>query len=71
MSLKNLTYREALEELQTIVRELEEGTVDIDALISKVQRATFLCQFLRQRLRSIEEEVQRILKEAEDPTPER
>lgn len=69
MSLSNLTYREAFEELQAIVRELEEGMVDIDTLIAKVQRATFLCSFLRQRLRSTEEEVQRILKEAEDSTP--
>ncbi len=65
MSSPNLTYREAFEELQRIVRELEEGTVDIDTLIAKVQRATFLCRFLRERLRSTEEEIQRILKEVE------
>lgn len=71
MSSPNLTYREAFEELQRIVRELEEGTVDIDTLIAKVQRATFLCRFLRERLRNTEEEIQRILKEVENPTPER
>lgn len=68
-SFENLTYREAFEELQAIVRELEEETIDIDSLIEKVKRASFLCQFLRHRLRTTEEEVQKILKETENSAP--
>ncbi|MGQ9622776.1 MAG: exodeoxyribonuclease VII small subunit [Candidatus Caldatribacteriaceae bacterium] len=69
MNSENLSYREALEELETIVRELESGVVDIDDLTKKVERASFLCQFLRNRLRKAEEEVQRILHSTEDLTP--
>ncbi|WP_017872320.1 exodeoxyribonuclease VII small subunit [Candidatus Caldatribacterium saccharofermentans] len=69
-SFENLTYREALAELQAIVQELEDGMVDIDLLVEKVRRASFLCQFLRQKLRTTEEEVQKILQETEHLTPE-
>ena len=69
MNSENLSYRKALEELETIVRELENGVVDIDDLTKKVERASFLCQFLRNRLRTAEEEVQRILHSTEDLTP--
>lgn len=66
----DLTYQQAFEELQAIVRELEAGTVDIDTLLAKVQRASYLCKFLRQRLRAVEEEVHRILRDAENIIPE-
>lgn len=69
VSSHDLTYQEAFAELQAIVRELEEGCVDIDALIAKVQRASFLYRFLRQRLRSTEEEIESILKEGHDAIP--
>lgn len=69
MSSHNLSYREAFAELQAIVRELEEGCVDLDTLVTKVQRASFLYRFLRQRLRSTEEEIESILKEGYDTTP--
>jgi exodeoxyribonuclease VII small subunit len=50
----------AFRELKSIVEELEKGEVNIDLLVEKVKRATFLCKFLRERLRKTEEEVQAI-----------
>jgi|GEM_PF-1408300 exodeoxyribonuclease VII small subunit len=58
--LTELSYEVAFRELKSIVEELEKGEVNIDLLVEKVKRATFLCKFLRERLRKTEEEVQAI-----------
>ena len=39
------TYLEAIEELETLLREIEDDGTDIDALTEKVKRA--LCLFKR------------------------
>ncbi|MDK2896451.1 MAG: exodeoxyribonuclease small subunit [Candidatus Atribacteria bacterium] len=62
---QELSYRQAMEELQTIVDELEKEEVEVDVLADKVKRAAFLCRFCKERLRAAEEEVQQIL-EAEE-----
>jgi len=58
--LTELSYEVAFRELKSTVEELEKGEVNIDLLVEKVKRATFLCKFLRERLRKTEEEVQAI-----------
>lgn len=62
---QGLSYRQAMEELQTIVDQLEKEEIEIDVLADKVKRAAFLCQFCKNRLREAEEEVQQILEEEE------
>lgn len=61
-----LSYEAAFGELKAIVDELERGEVNIDFLVEKVKRATFLCQFLRERLRKTEEEIRAIFEEGEE-----
>ncbi|MGC8777332.1 MAG: exodeoxyribonuclease VII small subunit [Candidatus Caldatribacteriaceae bacterium] len=58
-----LSYEGAFQELKTIVEELEKGEVNVDCLVEKVKRATFLCRFLRERLRKTEEDIQAIFEE--------
>ena len=59
------TYTEAFEELQRIVREMEDGSVTVDALSEKVKRATELIAFCKHKLTSTEEDVEQILKDLE------
>ncbi len=49
-----MTYESALEELENILRSLQEGQVDIDSLHAKVERAEALLVWCKQRLRSVE-----------------
>ncbi len=63
---KNLSYREAIEELEAIVQEIENETVDVDALTEKVKRATFLIKLCKKKLRETDNEVKKILKEFEE-----
>ena len=54
---KKLTYESAMEELQTIVNQLQEEAVNVDELSAKVKRAAELVKFCQEKLRSTEEEL--------------
>jgi exodeoxyribonuclease VII small subunit len=43
-------YAEALSELEGILAELERADVDVDVLAARVQRATQLISFCRERI---------------------
>jgi len=58
-------YKDAIEELESIVEEVENETVDIDALSAKVKRATFLIKLCKKRLKKTDSEVKNVLKEFE------
>lgn len=61
MDNKELSYSEALGELEEILRSIEGGTSDIDTLATKVSRATELIKLCRTRLTKVESEVKEIL----------
>lgn len=58
-----LTYSQALSEIEDIVKHIENQEVDLDSLSAKVKRASELIIFCRNRLRQTEEEVDRVLEE--------
>ncbi|MCX8028047.1 MAG: exodeoxyribonuclease VII small subunit [Thermodesulfovibrionales bacterium] len=60
---EDLTYSKALNELREIVSNIESQEIDIDHLTQKVRRATELIGFCRSRLRTTEEEIQRIFED--------
>lgn len=62
---KKKTYEEAYEELQAIVKEIENGTISVDALGEKVKRAGELIRFCKEKLVKTEKEVDDVLKEIE------
>ncbi len=61
----NPGYKEALEEIESIVGEIENETVDVDVLAEKVKRAAFLIKYCKAKLKTTENEVKKILKESE------
>ena len=70
MSSKKLTYAKAVEELESIISDIETENVDIDVLAEKVKRATFLLKFCKSNLRSTEDEVKTVLFEMQDKLEE-
>ncbi len=60
---KKLNYQEAMTELESIVREIERESIPVDELAEKVKRASELIAICRQRLKTTEADVQKILKE--------
>ena len=54
------TYQSAWTELQKIVNDRQGGSVGIDELTDKIDRAAELVRFCRERLRSTEDAVGRL-----------
>ncbi len=63
---KQPSYKEAYEELQEIVSDIEQGEISVDELSEKVKRATLLIKICKQKLNNTEEDVNKILKELEE-----
>ena len=63
-----LTYSKAAEELEAIVREVEEENIGVDTLSEKVKRAARLIQFCRGKLKGTEAEVEKVLADIEEKT---
>jgi len=58
-------YKEAFDELQDIVSDIEAGEISVDELSARVKRAAFLIKICKAKLSSTEEDVNKILKELE------
>jgi exodeoxyribonuclease VII small subunit len=56
-----LTYEQALKQLQTILKEMEQGDRNMDELLAQVQQANHLVEQCKNRLRGIENDVKSIL----------
>ncbi|MCK4922802.1 MAG: exodeoxyribonuclease VII small subunit [Bacteroidales bacterium] len=61
MAKKNITYNEAVKDIELILQHLEEEDLDVDQLADKVKKATELIQFCKDKLKNTEEEVNKIL----------
>ena len=55
-----MTYREAIEELETILRALETDAVDVDDLTTRVERSAALIRLCRHKLRHAEASLDRV-----------
>lgn len=63
MAKDNLKYSKAMDELERIVLEIENDNIEVDELASKIKRASELLQICSAKLKSSEEEVEKILKD--------
>ena len=57
--MKDYTYTQAIQRLETILAQLEEGTATVDTLSELVKEAADLVKFCREKLRNTEDEVQK------------
>ena len=56
-------YEQALQELQTIVRRMENDELDIDQLSSQLKRALQLIKLCKDKLTKTDEDIKAILAE--------
>lgn len=61
--MKELSYQEAIEELEQIVSAMEAGELPVDELSRKVKRASELIKVCKTVLHETTEEVNNVLKE--------
>lgn len=62
----NLSYTEAVRELDQIVRKMESDQCDIDSLAGYTSRALELLKHCKQRLFKVDEEVNKCLETLKD-----
>jgi exodeoxyribonuclease VII small subunit len=66
MSLKKITYNEAIAEIEIILGKIENEELDVDELAEKVKRVALLLKICKDKLFSTNEQVEQILKEMEE-----
>ncbi len=57
------SYEKSFEELKTIIEDIENGDISVDILSEKVQRASELISFCKEKLNATELNVQKMLKD--------
>jgi len=55
------TYQDAFEELQLLVRKMENAEISVDELAEMIKRATVLINVCKKKLTDTEEEVKGLL----------
>ncbi|UCH81753.1 MAG: exodeoxyribonuclease VII small subunit [Nitrospiraceae bacterium] len=58
-------YKDAIEEIEHIVDEIESETIDVDVLSEKIKRAAFLIKYCRQKLRKTDDQIKKVLQDLE------
>ncbi|HKM92455.1 MAG TPA: exodeoxyribonuclease VII small subunit [Prolixibacteraceae bacterium] len=65
MAVKKQSYRESIEEVETILASIENDELDVDELSEKVKRVSMLLKSCKEKLYKTNEEVEKVLKEME------
>ncbi|RME15859.1 MAG: exodeoxyribonuclease VII small subunit [Bacteroidetes bacterium] len=60
--MENYSYKQAIEELENIVSEIESGNLDLDELLKKVERAATLIIFCKEKLKKSEITLEQVIK---------
>lgn len=65
MQKKEINYEEALDQLEEIARKMENGEFEVDELVAQLKKAQQLIKLCNDKLRSTDEEIQKILKQGQ------
>ncbi len=61
----DLSYRQAIREIESILGKIEKQDLDVDDLAEKLKRVNELIRLCKKKLFTAEKEVEKILKEME------
>ena len=61
MAKEKISYDAAVQEIEEILKKIEEGDLGVDELAEKVNRVTALLKICRDRLYRTEEQINKIL----------
>ncbi|MCX7862801.1 MAG: exodeoxyribonuclease VII small subunit [Bacteroidales bacterium] len=66
MPKKELSYKEAMEELQKIMALLDNDEIEVDEMSAHIKRAAELFKFCKEKLKKTKEEIDQTLKQLDD-----
>ena len=61
--MQPLTYEQAISELQSIVKNLQNGATNVDQMSNQASRAAELIKYCKQKLRHTETQIENLLPE--------
>ena len=64
--MKDITYTKAVERLNEIMQQMEEGALDVDTLTETLKEARELLAFCKQKLHSVDQAVKDIFNDGEE-----
>lgn len=65
MAEREISYTEAMAEIEKIMSKLRGESIDVDTLTAEVKRASELIEMCKKRLRTTEEEVRKLFNDEE------
>ena len=65
MKENNFNYAKAMEQVKSIIKEIDENDMDVDAMVAKIEEAAALLKEGRSKLVKTDETVQKILDDIE------
>ena len=63
---KDMPFEQALEELEKLVDDMEQGDLPLDAMIKCFERGTMLSKLCRQKLSKLEKKIEVLVKDTGD-----
>ena len=63
MTKKNITYSEAVKQIEEILHQIENDELDVDELTKLVRSASDLIKYCKSKLFETEQEIEKILNE--------
>ena len=63
MTKKEFSFNDAVNEIETILHNIESGDIDVDKLAVEVRRASELIKQCQKKLRTTEDEINSIFKD--------
>ena len=63
---ENISYKDAIEEIESILQQVESGELDVDQLTDKVKRVSALLEICNKKLKTTEKEVEKIIKDMQN-----
>ncbi len=64
---KKETYSQAMNRLETIVRQIDNNELEIDQLAEKIKEANEIITYCSNRLTKAEQEVEKLLAQKQEP----
>lgn len=61
MTTEEISYQEAIQEIEEIIKKIESGELDVDQLTGQVKRVSYLLDICRKKLKTAEEEIEKII----------
>lgn len=58
---EEISYQDAIREIEEIIKKIEDGELDVDQLTGQVKRVSSLLDICRKKLKTAEEEIKKII----------